>query len=329
MRHLDPQNLESIQNILATPLGESWATKKIVQTEDFDSGNMNLSLRLHFAGGETLFCKQGRPWVEKYPDVAAPVGRTSFEGWFLDKLAGSSVAEDIPTIVGRSDEDQILILEDLGSTRDGIYLYENAIKKDFAAPLVFLAKLHAFELEDLVVPFSNNLAMRQLNAFHMYEFPFGKDSAKFLEDNLQELTPLHTKVMDFAAKNNFASDLKEHYLTGATKDSRLLHGDFYPGSWIYQTSGRFVCIDPEFGFLGPREFDVGVLIGHAMFCGIKIEPDDLHPYIAAHPETNIQLAYRFAGCEILRRLFGLAQLPLQTDVDQKASWTETAFSWLV
>ena len=46
----------------------------------------------------------------------------------------------------------------------------------------------------------------------------------------------------------------------------LLHGDYYPGSWL-KTDAGFRVIDPEFCFLGPPEFDLGVLAAHWIFCG--------------------------------------------------------------
>ena len=41
----------------------------------------------------------------------------------------------------------------------------------------------------------------------------------------------------------------------------LLHGDYFPGSWL-QTAAGVRVIDPEFCFFGPPEFDVGVLLAH-------------------------------------------------------------------
>ena len=52
--------------------------------------------------------------------------------------------------------------------------------------------------------------------------------------------------------------LGEKYLKDG---SYLLHGDYYPGSFLKTNSGVKI-IDPEFCFYGLAEFDLGVLIAH-------------------------------------------------------------------
>ena len=48
----------------------------------------------------------------------------------------------------------------------------------------------------------------------------------------------------------------ERYLA---EGSTLLHGDYYPGSWMTVDDAVFV-IDPEFSFKGFPEFDLGVML---------------------------------------------------------------------
>jgi 5-methylthioribose kinase len=43
----------------------------------------------------------------------------------------------------------------------------------------------------------------------------------------------------------------------------LIHGDYYPISWIETNKGLFV-IDPEFGFLGLPEIDVGIFLAQIL-----------------------------------------------------------------
>ena len=304
MRHIDPENLQSLNEVLGSSVG-----KKIVRIERFDSGNMNLSLRLVLEDDTTLFCKQGRPWVEKYPQVEAPVGRTSLEGWFLQSLADTPVGSNTPKVVSMLEEDQILVLEDLGSTNDGMGLYEADMPRDtvdssFADSLGYLAKLHAVDVSELAPPQANNMAMRKLNAFHMYEFPFSSEGVGFVAENFSELAKLHQGATEAVSASKVAVHLSGIYLGETSSNSVMLHGDFYPGSWMHNAKKEFYCIDPEFGFVGAKEFDLAIFIAHAGFCGSSYcKKDSLFSYLELHPGTDIDLAYKFAGIEILRRLF--------------------------
>ena len=92
-----------------------------------------------------------------------------------------------------------------------------------------------------------------------------------------------------------------------------MHGDYFPGSWL-RTSGGICIIDPEFCFLGTAAFDVGVMLGHLFLARqtAALREGFLGLYAASAPggaEVG-RLARRFAGVEIMRRLIGVAQLPL-------------------
>jgi 5-methylthioribose kinase len=98
----------------------------------------------------------------------------------------------------------------------------------------------------------------------------------------------------------------------------LVHGDYFPGSWLKAADGLRV-IDPEFCFLGDPEFDCGILAAHLMMahCG----PDVLELVVASVTERHLDLSRvaAYAGVEIMRRLIGVAQLPLSYDIDRKRS----------
>jgi 5-methylthioribose kinase len=101
----------------------------------------------------------------------------------------------------------------------------------------------------------------------------------------------------------------------------LVHGDFFPGSWLRAGAPEArtrqpSVIDPEFCFLGAGEFDFGFMLGHLMLAS---QPAD----VIAQVEHAVPNAYdmravrQFAGVEIMRRLVGVAQLPLQASIDAK------------
>jgi 5-methylthioribose kinase len=97
----------------------------------------------------------------------------------------------------------------------------------------------------------------------------------------------------------------------------LLHGDYYPGSFLKTNSGVKV-IDPEFCFYGFAEFDLGVFIAHLKMSQQSQELIDvvLLNYKKG-TDFDEKLLNQFVGVEILRRVIGLAQLPLSLSLETK------------
>jgi 5-methylthioribose kinase len=102
----------------------------------------------------------------------------------------------------------------------------------------------------------------------------------------------------------------------------LVHGDFFPGSWLASPRGPIV-IDPEFCFTGAPEFDCGVMIAHMILAD---QPSDRIDWIAGAMPARYDrnLVDRFAGVEIMRRLIGVAQLPLETTLARKQACLDLA-----
>lgn len=118
-----------------------------------------------------------------------------------------------------------------------------------------------------------------------------------------------------------AKQLGELYL--ANTHGPLLHGDFFPGSWLSTPNGIRI-IDPEFAFRGPVEFDLGVLLAHLVFAGSSFEIlQNVLSYYDSGCIVDESLIRSFAGVEILRRLWGVAQLPT-LPMDRASEWIETA-----
>ncbi len=97
--------------------------------------------------------------------------------------------------------------------------------------------------------------------------------------------------------------LGAYYLSAAS--GHLLHGDFYPGSWLRCAAPDrgLAVIDPEFCFIGPAEFDVGVRLAHAVFGGdsyVLAEAEFMKDYDAP-PAFDTGLLRRFAGVEVMHR----------------------------
>ena len=92
----------------------------------------------------------------------------------------------------------------------------------------------------------------------------------------------------------------------------MVHGDFFPGSWIHTQNGVRV-IDPEFCFFGPPEFDWGVMNAHMHLSNLPPVPT---------ADLDQKLVDGFCGVEIMRRLIGVAQVPLSCGAGQKHGYLQ-------
>lgn len=276
-------------------------------------GNMNLVLRLLLDDGSTSILKQARPWVEKFPQVPAPAHRAEMESSFYQRTAGiSAVALASPTLLQADQWSHIVLLEDLGVGGDLSTLYQGAIiaDEDHAAVLRYMSALHGASdragSERIV-----NSEMRALNAEHMFRFPFSDDNGFDLDAVMPGMATLAQQCRDDAGLMQRVAALEARYLAGG---NTLLHGDLFPGS-VLRTPRGIRVIDPEFCFHGDAEFDVGVWLAHMHLAG---QPDRVMTRVLADymapPGFSVARCHQYAGVEILRRLLGLAQLPLQSDL---------------
>jgi len=113
--------------------------------------------------------------------------------------------------------------------------------------------------------------------------------------------------MDFCAR---VADLGDRYLLDGPC---LVHGDFFPGSWL-EVDDDIKVIDPEFCYYGDAEFDLGVCLAHLRMAnqGFDYAKILLAAYTGRNmePQFNMELATRYAAVEIMRRILGVAQLPI-------------------
>ncbi len=307
---------------------QGWLAKQetLISLEKPGEGNMNFVLRAT-TNQRSFILKQARPWVEKFPQIDAPVERVSVEAQFFQSLERvSSINSFAPSCLGFDAKNFILATEDLGKGADYSFLYqkENQLtESDIAGLLQYLTTLH-----QLSVPanFPENLAMRQLNHEHIYNFPYLVENGFDLDDvqkGLQAAAMPYKKDVDLTAKISACGEI---YLSA--KGASLLHGDFYPGSWLKVADGLKV-IDPEFGFSGPAEFDLGVLVAHLVMA--EQPTSIIQTFISAYQKViniNEKLLAQFAGIEILRRLIGIAQLPLSLDLATKKGMMARAADWI-
>jgi 5-methylthioribose kinase len=293
------------------------ADETIVNISKPGEGNMNYVLRVD-TGERTFIVKQSRGYVEKYPQVAAPENRVVTESIFFRKISADVLTQSfMPTLLGVDEDSNLILLEDLGTSSDFTYLYQlkDAISEDELIQLTrYLNGLHSTFQKERIDDELSNIEMRQLNHEHIFYYPFLEENGfdlNRIQDSLQELALPYKKDNQLKQQISLLGSL---YLSNG---KYLLHGDYYPGSWL-KTSKGIKVIDPEFCYYGSREFDLGVLLAHLY---LTKQDKNLHNVVLKNYENytdlNLEILNGFTGVEIMRRLIGLAQLPLQMDLGTK------------
>jgi 5-methylthioribose kinase len=275
----------------------------------------------------SLILKQARPWVEKYPQIAAPWDRALVEGRFYEVVAPvSAVANVMPKLLGVDKNSRIIALEDLGEARDFTALYrgESLTKPELQALINWLSLLHRFFTDSEFSAEFTNQEMRNLNYEHIFDLPLREENGLDLNAITPGLAAVASVLKTDKHYVNIVRELGSLYLTDG---DTLLHGDFFPGSWL-QTSAGIRVIDPEFCFFGSREFDLGVLIAHLYLA--QQNPDLIKFTLQCYTQSfDEKLMWKFAGVEIMRRLIGVAQLPLRYGLLEKTKLLELSHEFVI
>ena len=294
------------------------------RAEKAGEGNMNYTLRIQ-TSARSFILKQARPWVEKYPSIAAPWERALVEGRFYEAVQNQpTIAALMPKLIGVDADAHILALEDLGAARDFTTLYHGdvLIEAQLAELVRWLVALHQ-TVPDHQAAFANR-AMRALNHQHIFELPLQANNGL----DLDAITPgLMDEARALQADDAYVERVRELGAMYLQDGAALLHGDYFPGSWL-QTAAGVRVIDPEFCFFGPPEFDVGVLLAHLH---LAQQPTELIAQVLQeyHASLDDALTWKFAGVEIMRRLLGVAQLPLECDLPEKARLLALSREWIL
>lgn len=302
----------------------------VVYAEKPGEGNMNYTLRVKTEEGKSLIVKQARSYVEKYPGIPAPEDRILVESRFYETIAANDFLKThTPQILLTDDENHILVMEDLGTASD----YSSIYKKGSALSLsdarlcaVFIHQLHSnFKKKSHDVLMANE-KLKALNHEHIFVYPFLEENGFDLENITPGLQAAALPYKKDKLLKEFSNKLGKIYLSD---DDTLLHGDYYPGSWLDTENGLMV-IDPEFSFYGRPEFDLGVLFAHLY---LAQQPDDVIEIIDNHYKKSLgfddSLFKSFTGIEIMRRIIGLAQLPLDLSLIEKEELLKRAYKLIV
>ena len=321
---LDPGDLASLADYLGA-VGRLARKEMILSAEKAGEGNMNCTVRVRTSAGSFVL-KQSRPWLEKYPQIAAPFDRALAEGRFYRLITPSpDVAGRMPRLLWTDEEARTVALEDLGAASDffPLYAHEITLSEETLAELVaYLSALHGLAPADEASRETlANHEMRALNHEHIFALPLRAENGLDLDayTGTPGLAGAAASLREDTAYARAVAELGERYRLGS--GDSLLHGDFFPGSFLRTGAGVRV-IDPEFCFCGDAEYDLGVFAAHLLLAG---EPAARAEQVLElyQPSLSAELARQYAGVEIMRRLIGVAQIPtLRADLVQKRAWLE-------
>ena len=232
-----------------------------------------------------------------------------------------------------------MVVEDLGLASDYAMLYRSDVSPSEVDSVFELAIDWVSQLQVTDTAGNTDIGckpLRNLNHQHIFSIPLSDPPAIDLDSVCDGLTKASRAICSDEAVQKTMSHLGAVYLEAdtATRAKSLLHGDYYPGSWL-KTDAGFRVIDPEFCFCGPREFDLGVLAAHWIFCGGKADTatidrvtDAAVAKVDSANQVSRLLVLGFAGAELIRRLVGVAQLPLDADLNRRIQWLDCGVNFL-
>lgn len=312
-------------------LGVCRSGESITRVSKAGEGNMNLVLRVK-TDRQSLIVKQARPWVEKYPGIAASDGRILSEIEFYRSISGSGdVRAAMPSVLASAPQLRVMVMEDLGAASDYSTLYQATtdaaeVNSVFQQAIDWVSCLHGLDLNEQRTVGCTELL--QLNHRHIFSVPLYDPPEIDLNQVCSGLTEASRSLCSDDLVKREMERLGEIYLKGG---GPLLHGDYYPGSWLKTESG-FRVIDPEFCFCGPREYDLGVLAAHWIFCGGEANDTTIDHVCASSTQISTQISrpliFGFAGAELIRRLIGVGQLPLEANLSRRVEWLECGVRFL-
>ncbi len=298
------------------------ADEKIILIEKPGDGNMNFTLRIN-TGKRTFIIKQSRGYVEKYPQVKAPEKRALQEAEFY-KLTSTEpkLSAMMPKLLKVDNENNVLALEDLGSGKDYSYIYKTGEiipENDLMEIMDYAAQLHNSINKETTNKEISNAEMLKLNHEHIFQYPYLHENGLNLDSVLIGLKAIAEPIKNDENLKYKLTVLGEQYLKGGNV---LLHGDYFPGSWL-KTANGVKIIDPEFCYFGFPEFEIGVTVAHLKMAD---QPEELiSKALSQYCKTaklDDSLREKFTAVEILRRILGLAQLPLEIDIEKRKQLIE-------
>ena len=303
--------------------------EKLISFEKPGEGNMNFVIRV-ITDKISFIMKQSRPWVEKYPQIEAPVERLAVEYTYFNYLSKDPFFSIYsPKVLLYDPVNLVLVTQDLGKGSDFSFCYQKSkslSNNQLKSLLKYIAHLHRKDWRGANVDFPLNTKLKKLNHEHIFQYPFLQDNGFDLDSIQAGLQQLSLPLKNNKRLKFQIAKLGDKYLSAGPV---LIHGDYYPGSWL-DINQQVKVIDPEFAFFGFAEFDLGVMTAHLLMAGLNlVELKELLQNYNKRLDFDQKLFYGFCGTEILRRIIGLAQLPLDLSLGEKERLLKLAESFIV
>lgn len=297
-------------------------TDRILSLAKAGDGNMNATLKVVTSSAKSLVVKQSRPFVKKFPEFDAPEERILAEAAFYKLIEERHPQQgSMPNLRALDEANCLAIFDFEENAKDGTFLYTfgkedvSPITKDLEQALIsiaeWLADLHTINVDDqLQNTVLQNREMAEFQRNQSLEVPFQKLMNQMKATLVPD--PLYTAAWNAFRTSAFLAARNSLDTRFRRSTNTLLHGDFFPKNWLFLPDGKTKIIDPEFCFFGPAEYDLGVMIAHLHLAGISTDviARVFSAYTAKNPTADGLLTDSFARFEIIRRIIGLAKLPI-------------------
>jgi len=290
-------------------------------------------------GWRTAVLKQSLPWLRRDESVAMPGDRWRGEHAFYSAVARvPEAAALMPRLMAANKARFLLLLEDFRGASNLVSLYLGGSLGEGAAEALglFLRALRCGTRGERDAEFAPG-GMNRLSHRLLFEAPFGSpgeggngfgpdgpapDEGAF-DDIEPGLGAAASALRSDGAFREAVAELGRRFLGAG---DCLVHGAFHPGNWLRLPNGDVRVVDPQYGGWGDAEFDIGTAAAHLLLArqpgevvksflaaaaGVDVE-DGEEPGEAegGGPGLDRALIAGYAGIEIVRRLIGGGQLPL-------------------
>lgn len=281
-------------------------------------GNMNATLKLETSHSKSYIMKQSRDYVMRFPQLDAPIERSHSEAEFYHFIKEKpGFAESMPLLIHTDKQNYLNIFEVEEKAESGRFLYEldtskkdlGQVHKSLESLVNWLARLHTLDTSTIIEQeLFQNREMADFQRKQLFESPFEMLEAQMKGSLIKEEIKVY--LWNAVRTSNFllARNGLDQRFRRETKC--LLHGDFFPGNWLFLEDYQVKVIDPEFCFFGPPEYDLGVFLAHLHLANYPIERIGplFQAYAKINPSIDGMLTDSFARFEILRRIIGIARI---------------------
>ncbi len=334
-------------------LGDEEQVTTCVSLGGESSTVMRVELQELRGGWRTAVLKQSLPWLRRDESVAMPADRWRGEHTFYREVARvPEAAALVPRLMAANEARCLLLLEDFRGASNLASLYRGGSLGEGTAEALggFLRALRRGTRGEQDAEFANG-GMKTLSHRLLFEAPFGSrgqggngfgpDGPAPDEGALDDIEPglgaAASALRSDGAFRDAVAKLGRRFLGAG---DCLVHGAFHPANWLLLPSGDVRVVDPQYSSPGDPEFDLGTALAHLLLARQPVEVVATFLSAATGAEeagregpanteeveagVDRPLVARYAGAEIVRRLLGGAQLPLEAEGGFRLGLLETA-----